>query len=111
MLTYESLKKYIDMMPRSHGVNESDHMHNVILQATAKTKYKVNDKVKLDSGEIVIISMVQPVGYISISASKSYYSARMLPPVVNDCVIYQYKRLTDSAKGQTTEEKLFPILN
>lgn len=111
MSTCESLENYINAVPKSHGVTNADHVHNVILQTTAKTKYKVNQKVKLDSGEIVVISMVQPIGYISISESKSYYSAEMLPPVVNDCVIYQYKRLTDNATGQTTEDKLFPVLN
>ena len=100
----ELIKKFENNRP--FNVSPSDHMRNLTLQMSAKTRFKVGQLVLTKSGQIVRISEVQPSGFVSWSESKSFLTGKMLPPVTCDKDIYRYRSDDNKASGQTTESEL-----
>lgn len=89
-------------------VTETDRLKNAQLLRRTHTLHQVGETVYLDGKFKVRVKAVQPKGFICISASKSSITQALLPPVTNQCDIYQFDAAGPSGppSGQTTETHL-----
>ncbi len=83
---------------------------NEVLLAFSSTRFKVGDDVLLEGRSRVRITAVQPVGFITVPR-KYGNLGRLLPAVVCDVEIYQYRGVSpgSSATGQTSVDRLSPL--